>query len=121
MARTAVVSKEVFERVEAVMAKEPMTRQDAFKLVSAEMGKTLGNVSASYYREARNRKKGSTLGVTAGRSKGAVGDRTAELEQLARQLAETAQRMATLLGEQQQQIAEERRRIEKAKQAIIDA
>lgn len=120
MARTAVVSKQVYERIEAMMAEEKMSRQEAFRRLADEIGKTQGNVSASYYREARNRKKGSTL-AAGPRSAGAVGDRGVELERLAKQLAETAQRIVTLLDEQQQEFVEERRRIEKAKRAIIDA
>jgi hypothetical protein len=122
MARTAVVSKQVYERIEEMKAEDPdMSRQEAFRRLAGEIGKTQGNISASYYREARNRGKGSSIKATAPASARAAGDRSSEIDRLARQLVETAQRIAVLLAEQQQELADERRRIEKAKRAIIDA
>ena len=122
MARTAVISKEVFEQVEAVKARESITKnQEAFKRVSDATGRSVGTISANYYREARNRKKGSSLAGTLRSSARPARDRSKEINWLAEQLVKTAQRIAVLLAEQQQELADERRRIEKAKQAIINA
>lgn len=124
MARTAVVSKEVYEQVEEIMANESMSRQEAFRRLASTSDKSLGNISASYYREARNRKRGADApqapGARSAPSK-PRGQRAHNLDQLAQQLADTSKEIMKALDKERKELAEERRKVEEAKKAIMRA
>ena len=74
-----------------MMAKDPsLSRQEVFRQLADQSDWTLGNISASYYREARNRSKGSSVKATAPASARRTRDRSVEIDRLAGQLVETA-------------------------------
>ena len=128
VSRPAVISKKIYADVELVLEESPgISRQEAFRRYAAQSGRKLGAVSANYYREAKKQRKGSSLAApapgaaTPRRALGGGEAEASEMDQLARRLVETVQRIAELLDEQQREIVVERERIEKAKRAIIDA
>ncbi|MCB0873219.1 MAG: hypothetical protein H6531_07775 [Actinobacteria bacterium] len=49
------IGQQIFEQVEAMVAAEGITRQEAFNRLSEETGRRAGTVAANYYRIARMR------------------------------------------------------------------
>jgi cysteine synthase len=124
VSRPAVISEKIYDEVEAFMVTHPdLPRQEAFRRYAEESGRALGATSAAYYRAARRRAKTEKTAGTATVSSGhgASAPSLDELDAIAQQLADNAQRLVALVAEQRQQLAEERERIEAAKRAIRDA
>jgi hypothetical protein len=121
VARPAVASKETYAAIEQLMREDRgISRQEAFRRYADASGKQLGAVSANYYREARKQRQARPKAMSSPSSRANVASMD-EFDALAKQLAESALRLAELVAQQHRELAEERERIDRAKQAIRDA
>ena len=62
------IGNQIFEEVEAMVAREKITRSEAFKRISERTGRREGTVAANYYRIARQ--SGATLAPRVRRGPG---------------------------------------------------
>ena len=121
LARPPKESIEIYDAVEQVLGENPgISRQEAFRRLSEATGRKLGNISTAYYRQARRLHAASSPQppVAGG---GAEASRLDDLERLAEQLRQVADELVDRVVQERRDLEQERERIERAKQAIIDA
>ena len=105
------VGNEIFDQVEALMSQEGLTRTQAFQRLSETSGRRAGTVAANYYRVARKRgaalqprkpraPRGSATGRRAARRGG-----SSNAEAALTRASEAIQELATVVREQQKELA----------------
>jgi hypothetical protein len=109
--RRGSVGNEIFDQVERLMSEEGLTRTQAFQRLSETSGRRAGTVAANYYRVAR--KRGAALQPRKPRAPQGSGARrrgprrggSSSAEAALARASEAIQELATVVREQQKELA----------------
>jgi predicted nucleic acid-binding Zn-ribbon protein len=126
LARPPKQSIEIYDAIEQMLAEHPEidSRQKAFRrLAEASDGKLkLGNISTAYYRQARRLQKASGTKPPSAAHRAATAEAgLSDLQRIAEELSKLAAELVDRVEQERRELEEQRAKVERAKQAIIDA